>query len=104
MRSDFRPSARTLVTLLAVITAGCNDDSSSMVADPDANTALATLTLTGGELDQVFDPDLDAYTATVGYFVTSVGIAVTTTDPDASVRIGSMYRRRRNSGSGKQSR
>ena len=74
-----------MLAALCAALSGCNDDDSDDGSHLDAT--LATLTLSGSELDQVFQSELHDYTATVGFFITPVEIVAIPADPAATVRV-----------------
>ena len=51
---------------------------------------LSALDVTPGNLNPPFDPDIEDYTANVGVLVDSVTVSATKSDPNASMRIGSV--------------
>jgi hypothetical protein len=51
---------------------------------------LSALDVTPGNLNPPFDPDIENYTANVGVLVDSVTVSATKSDPNASMRIGSV--------------
>jgi hypothetical protein len=86
-RNRFWPHGWALAALFAAMISGCNDDDMDGMGGPEPDATLAALTLTAGQLDQAFVPDQYEYTTTVGYFVNSVVITATPTDPQANVAI-----------------
>lgn len=54
------------------------------------DASLSALTLSVGELDQMFQSTLFSYTATVGFTQTEVQVAAVTVDPNASIFINGM--------------
>ena len=51
---------------------------------------LSALDVTPGNLNPPFDPDIEDYTVNVGVLVDNVTVSATKSDPNASMRIGSM--------------
>ena len=51
---------------------------------------LSALAVTPGNLNPPFDPDIEDYTVNVGVLVDNVTVSATKSDPNASMRIGSM--------------
>jgi len=51
---------------------------------------LSALDVTPGNLNPSFDPDIEDYTVNVGALVDNVTVSATKSDPNASMRIGSM--------------
>jgi hypothetical protein len=100
-----------ILLVVAVIVAGCSGHSDPMVQAsepsasqpnpsppstpsaptpsplPQGDASLASLDLSVGQLDQIFQPNQKTYSAKLGYLDNKVSIAATPTDPAASVLV-----------------
>lgn len=82
-------------TVSIVVTADDGDSQTYTVvvtrrSPPSSNPDLADLTLTGTELDQIFDPDVTSYTASIGYLGASVRVIAEPEDEGAALMLEDM--------------
>ena len=73
------------VTIVALLLAACDDGGGSAGFSSEAH--LADLTLSAGELDQVFQSSLSDYTATVGFLAASTTVTPTLQDTNGRVTV-----------------
>ena len=100
-----------VLLVVAVLVAGCSGHSDPMVQapqpsvsqpnpsppstpsaptpspSPQGDASLASLNLSVGHLDQIFQPNQKTYSAKLGYLDNKVSIAATPSDPAASVSV-----------------
>lgn len=74
------------VFTLSALLAGCGSSEVTFTAEsPSAN--LAAIAISPGELDQIYQPQLERYTSTQGFPVTSVRVTPTGADERAVIRV-----------------
>jgi hypothetical protein len=82
------------ITSIAIVLESLNGTESTYTVNVtrllSSDNNLSALDVTPGNLNPPFDPDIEDYTATVGVLVDSVTVSATKSDPNASMRIGSV--------------
>jgi len=85
--------AVSMVVILML--SGCGNDGTVPAGDggggggaiPGTDASLSALTISAGQLDQLFQSNQLTYTASVGFLARSVNITATSTDANASLKI-----------------
>jgi len=77
------------LSILGVLLAACGGDGGGgqQASILSANTRLATLTISAGEFDQIFQSSLSDYTATVSLLRSTTTVTATIEDPNATLTV-----------------
>ena len=71
----------------SVLSPQADSDAVIITVDPHPTTRLSELSISAGAFDQIFQPSLNDYTATVRFLIASTSVTATTEDPGSTVTV-----------------